>query len=267
MTMQQNNKYMKLKINMFMPLLAAALCLSPGSSRAAGAQAVFDMKSYQESLTQKLQNVEQWNIQNKNDLEQLSAMQSSYDLQVQNSTKNNAQTWDGLESVKDDTANLLSASKALWEEYGSASQYYASFKKSEYWQQCLAAGNCLEDGSLSEQDEATISFALKAYKSADLAQEQLDAKLEALNELSSEAKGAQSFADNIDVLSKINTNTASMLLDLNSQISTMVQIFSHDMAAGKSREVASSEYTSHLQRTDSDYEAKSINYSYSSRIN
>ena len=227
---------------------------------------VFDSKSYQESLKQKQQRLEQWEIQNEKDIEKLSALQDSLELQVENSTWNNKETWSGLEEVRENTANLVSASRALWEEYGSASQYYASYKKASYWQQCLELDNCLEDDSLSAQDEASISFALKAYKSADLALEQLDAKLEALNELSAEAHDAQSFADSLDVLAKINTGTASALLELNTQVSTMVQVFSHSLAQDKNREVAVASYTEHLQQYEESNEPRTINYSYTSRL-
>lgn len=247
--------------------MAAAVLLWLTAVPAAQASwySVFDSKSYQENLKQKQQRLEQWEIQNEKDLEKLSALQDSLELQTANSTWNNKETWSGLEEVKQNTANLVSASRALWEEYGSASQYYASYKKASYWQQCLELDNCLEDDSLSAQDEASISFALKAYKSADLALEQLDAKLEALEELSDEARDAQGFADSLDVLAKINTGTASALLELNTQVSTMVQVFSHSLAQDKNREVAIASYTEHLQQSDESYEPRSINYSYTSR--
>ena len=73
---------------------------------------VFDSKSYKESLRQKQQRLEQWEIQNEKDLEKLSALQDSLELQVENSTWNNKETWSGLEEVRENTANLVSASRA-----------------------------------------------------------------------------------------------------------------------------------------------------------
>lgn len=228
-------------------------------------QMVVDLSALHASMEQRKDNLEQWAIQNQKDIEKLKALEASYDLELKNSTKNHSQSWEHFNSLNLNTQNLLKASAALWEEYGNANLYVATFKKSDYWKRCLEHNNCQTKESMQYIDEKSIDFATKAYLSADVAKDNLKNQLEILDNLVQEAQTSQGYADNLDAIAKINSQTAVSLQELNAQISTMLQLLSHDLASTNSKNIAISQNSSDFLRVENS-QAQEVQLNYSSQF-
>lgn len=225
-------------------------------------QMVVDLSALHAAMEQRQDSLTQWAIQNQKDVEKLQALEASYNLELKNSTKHNIQTWEHFNSINSNTQNLLKASAALWDEYGNANLYIATFKKSDYWQQCLAHNNCQSKESMQYIDEKSIDFATKAYLSADVAKDNLQNQLEILESIFQEAQASQGYGDNLDAIAKINSQTAISLQELNAQISTMLQLLSHDLASNNSKKVAISQNSNDFLHVENS-KAKEVQLNYS----
>ncbi|MCR5085156.1 MAG: hypothetical protein K6A65_06605 [Succinivibrionaceae bacterium] len=220
-------------------LAALTLLPAPGSANwftdrfsnsARGVQEVIDPKALQESINQGIRQMNQWETENRNKLAEIAELEKTRVLEERNSEMPGKAGWAGIDEVNGRTLAMLHASKSLWQQYGSASEYLAAFKKSSAWRQCFSTRGCTFSRSLSLLDERGVDYATQAYLSAQRMQQKLSADIAALERISREARAAEGRGAALDALNKINSSMADSMLDLGHGTAALVGIISHDSA-------------------------------------
>lgn len=198
---------------------------------------VIDAAAISESISQKIVAIEQWakdNINQAKQIEELlqgnNILTDTQELMNNNYAMDFKHSWDQVSNLQNQSLALLYASKSLWEEYGSAQQYYAAFQKSRSWEQCMKGRHCTFAKALKNLEDSSISQSLQAYHNAESMNQKLNEQIHSLMQLVNESKNNKSQAGTLDALSKINGSVASSMIDLNSQLAQMTKLQSHAMA-------------------------------------
>lgn len=202
-----------------------------------GALPVLDYSNLSESIQQRILDVEHFIKDSATQLEQLNNLKNTYSLDLKNSIRHNIALWDNLQSVKNDTLKALNASKSIWQEYGSLNLYLASFEKYKTIGKCMQNRNCSYQDSYKLMNTTAINFASRAYENASLMQNKISNTIKSIESISNEAKGSESNASMFDALNKAQTLCNSSLADLNTQISSLVQIVGHSMASNAQKQM------------------------------
>lgn len=215
----------------------------------AGGLPVFDGAALTETISQRIVEIEQWVLDNEHQLQQITGISDgnnilsvTQDLMDKNYAMNNKQSWQDINHLQEQTLALLYSTKSVWEEFGSASQYYAAFQKAAAWQECHKAGTCTFSDALKRLDESSIDQALQAYQSSEAMAKKLEKQIHDLKDLGSEGHGSKSQAGTIDTLTKINGSVANSLVDLNTQVSEMIKLQSHDIASKSNQKLSQDSY-------------------------
>lgn len=208
--------------------LGTAACLPPAQ---AGGWPVFDVSNLMEMIVEKIGTIEQWGVDNQKQIEHLQQMIKGNDLAQLNSNLNNLTSWGELQSVYQDTMSRIYAAQALWQEYEKMADFFSSLKTTEAWMYCLQQdSSCNFDQYFELIDETIIAMSKNAVSNAQKMQSNLQQKANVLKQLQLEGQHAQGHADILDNLSKINAETSSSLLDLNSQSAQLVELISREQA-------------------------------------
>lgn len=235
----------------YLKLALLTLCLSSGLclKDAQAALPVIDTSVLGQSIKQQVLSIEQWARDNLNQASQIEKLVTSntlltgtQDLMRSNYLMDSKQTWEQIRNLHQNSLALLYATKSIWEEFGSANQYYASFQKADAWKKCFHAGNCTFSTALNSLEESSISQAMQAHKNADEVTEQLAKQISSLQAIVTESQSTQSQAATLDALSKINGSVATSMIDLNAQIAQMIKLQSHELATNANKNVKSSAY-------------------------
>lgn len=192
---------------------------------------VEDKKSLAQSLEMQQQTLSQWQKENDARLKQLQAQEDLLSFNEEDSKMPNKESWENINEIQENVMALMEANISLWEEFGDANKYYASFKKASAWQECFESGSCTFNQTINLLDDSSISFATKAYENAQQMQTKLKSELHNIANLTYEGENAVQRGALIDTLSKVNSQSAISLLDLNNQIATLVQLISHDLGS------------------------------------
>lgn len=211
---------------------------------------VFDASALRESISQKVAAMEQWATDNAHQIQQLQELVNTYKLEAQNSVMPMLSAWQDLQSLHEDSLSLLHASASVWQEFGDANRYLASFKRADAWNSCIQSGKCNFKKTLHLIDNTAIDFATKSYQNAELMQEKLKNQIREVQKLNLEARSSTGRAASLDALSKINSSISSSLVDLNLQTSTMVKLLSHDLAAKNNEDLAGKSSYENFMQTD-----------------
>lgn len=217
-------------------LLAIALAVTLSFRGCAPATASEDtrvLNEIAEKLGSQLDTLRSWSESNQQSAQVL-LEQSNTAMQMAeyDHLKPNADTWDKVEELNEQSLGLLHATSSLWESYGTFSAYLASHKKAEAWQKCLEqkGAYCSFRDALEELDTNTIDAATQAAKSAEESQSVIEDQIAKLESLSFEARGAEGLGAGLDTLSKVNAASASSLINLNNGIYTMIKLQAHETA-------------------------------------
>lgn len=204
---------------------------------AAGALAVIDARLLAESMRQRSLAVKQWAHDNDQQLQQINQLTkgnaqllSTHDLMAQNYRMDHQSSWQNIETMREQSLALLYASKALWDEYGSAQQYYADSLKAQAWESCINTRVCDFNQALQDINELKLNQAIQAYQNATSMSYKIEDQIGALQQLPLEGLNSQSLAATIDVLAKINGSVAVSMADLNQQLAILTKITSQNMA-------------------------------------
>lgn len=222
---------------------------------------VFDASALHESISQKVAAIEQWATDNANQIKQLQELVNTYELEAKNSIMPMLSAWQDLQSLHEDSLSLLHASASVWQEFGDANRYLASFKRSDAWNNCIQSGHCNFKKTLRLIDNTAIDFATKSYQNAELMQEKLKSQIIEIQKLNLEARSSTGRAASLDALSKINSSISSSLVDLNLQTSTLVKLLSHDLAAKNNEDLATKSSYEIFMQTDEYIKSPHINLS------
>lgn len=209
---------------------AAGILLSTLAVPAASAGLpVFDSSNLTEMVVQKIATIEQWGIDNQKQIEQLQQLMRANELTAVNSALNQQGSWAAVGSVFDASLTQIYAVQSLWREYEKAADFFSSLKTTEAWLYCLKQGSsCSFDRYFKLIDENVITQSQGAAQNAQQMQQNLQRKAELLKTLKSEAVTVEGHADLLDNLSRINAETASSLIDLNSQSAQLIELISRD---------------------------------------
>lgn len=233
-------------------VIALSLTLTLGMapfSHTAMALTVIDPTLIAENIFQRILAIEQWAQDNSNQLDQINKLDTgntilddTQTLMEQNYAMDFKASWDQVMSLQEDSLALLHAAKSVWEEFGSAQQYYASFHKAQAWEKCMQSSHCNFATALNEMDNQSIEQALQAYQNAEDMNVKLQEQIDLLQELNTESQNSESAAGTIDTLSKINGHVASSMVDLNNQIAQLTKMQSHEMAQKSNEDLAHDSY-------------------------
>lgn len=201
---------------------------------------VFDPTNLAENITMRILSLQQWSEDNQTQISQLSKLQSQYDLDKKNFEMPNLNQWSKINTVNEDTLTLVSAAGDLWTEFGDLNRYLASFKKAEAWESCFKSERCTFNTLLRELDSSAIGSAAVAVQNAAAMQYKLKRQAQELTYLIKQAEQSGGQASTLDTLSKINASTSMSLMDLNTQISSLLELFSHQVMQTANERVANS---------------------------
>lgn len=205
-------------------------------------QAVVDFQAIEVAMAQKIQSLEQWNLQTQRDLEKLSLLHSNIELNKSNSQKQHTQSWNEIGRLAQNTRLMIKANLSLWEEYQNINKYVASSQKSQYWLICLEQGNCNTKESLDAIDEKTIAFATKTANNAQLVKDHLEDNLALLESLKQEGATGISYADSLDLIAKVNSASLGAMYELNSQMATLLELFNQKLLNDKNKKLEQDVY-------------------------
>lgn len=210
---------------------------------------VIDGASLAESITQKIIAIEQWardNINQAKQIEELfegnNILTDTQKLMDENFAMQFKHSWSQVSDLQNQSLALLYASKAVWEEFGNAQHYYASFQKAQAWEHCLHGRHCDLAKTMKNLDESSISQSMQAYKNAEAMNRKLSEQITALQSLVSESQNNKSQAGTLDALSKINGAVASSMIDLNGQLAVITKLQSHAQAKQSNEQLAFDSY-------------------------
>lgn len=232
-------------------MLVLSLNLSPGFCRNAHAavMAVIDNTLVGENVVQRVLAIEQWAHDNMRQLEQLNSLDQgnvilddTQQLMVKNYAMDSKGSWQQVQALQEESLTLLHAAKSMWEEFGSAQHYYASFHKAQAWDKCMQGQHCTFARALEEMDNQAISQSMQAYQNAEEMNTKLQGQIELLQELNQESENSESQAGTLDALSKINGHVASSMVDLNNQMAQLTKLQSHHMAQESNEALAHDSY-------------------------
>lgn len=235
-------------------LVLALSCQSPSYA----ALAVIDSAALSESISQRIMTIESWARDNLNQVRQIQELLSGNNILTNtqklmdlNYAMDFKASWEQISALQEQSLALLYASKSVWEEYGSAQQYYAAFHKAQAWKNCMQSHSCHFDQVLNSLDESTISQSLQAYRQAEAMNDKLNAQVAQLKNLVTESELNHSQAGTLDALSKINGVVASSMVDLNNQMAQLTKLKSHEMAAHSNAALAHKSYLEEILRYQS----------------
>lgn len=230
--------------------LSLALLINIGvASPSQAAFVVYDPRALQESMYQRVLAVEQWAKDNLNFAKELKSLDLGNDilnqtqnLMADNFKMQNKQTWQKITNLQEQSLALLHASKASWQEFGSANAYYASFLKAQAWEECMQSKHCSFQQAVQKLENSSINQAIQASKNAQAMNDKLNYQIQQLQSLNQESSQTLSQAATLDALSKINGAVASSMIDLNGQIATLTQLQSHMIATNANQRLAKDAY-------------------------
>lgn len=211
-------------------LLSAGTLTLP-LEQAQAAYTVFDPQNLAEMLTEKVSTIEQWGVDNMKQIEQLQELVKGNNLAQVNSSLNNLSSWDELKQVYEETMAQIYAVQSLWREYEAMADFLSSLNSTEAWLYCLQQNStCNFDQYFELIDKTIVTFSQNSVLNAQKMQQHLQSKAQNLKQLQLEGQKAQGHADILDNLAKINTETASSLIALNSQSAQLVELISREQA-------------------------------------
>lgn len=225
------------------------------------------LRDISEKMSAQLSTLRQWSNENSKQAEILLAQtDTAMDLADIDHRRPNAQTWNNINTLNQNSLGLLQASQSLWDSYGSFNAYLASYKKAEAWQKCRQTNkNCSFRDVLNTMDTKSVEIATRAVQNAEASKNTIATKIQMLESLSFEARSAEGLGSGLDALSKVNAASAASLVDLNNGINTMLQIQAHESANAHTLAIAQEEgsrqilegghyvQSPHLQLRISDY--------------
>lgn len=216
---------------------------------AAAAMPVIDGSLLTENTIQRILTIQQWAKDNINQIEQISRletgngiMNASFNLLNDNFAMLHKYTWQDVSAIQEKSLALLQAARAVWEEFGSANHYYASFHKAQAWENCMRTQHCSFKEAISQLDDSAISQSLQAYRNAEEMNIKLQGQIEQLQSLNQESQDTESTAATLDALSKINGSVASSMVDLNNQVAQLTKLQSHALAQSSNEALAAESY-------------------------
>ena len=228
-------------------VMLSLMLLFTAPEAAAGGIAVFDGAALSESIRQRVMSIEQWARDNLNQAEQIARLTDSQnilsgtqELMDKNYAMEQKQSWQQVTGLQQDSLLLLHAAEALWDEVGSAQQYYAAFHKAQAWAQCFTSNthSCSFGEALRYIEESKLNQALKAYEQAEQVAQKLQEQIKEIQALSQEGAQSQSQAGTLDALAKINGSVAASMVDLNAQVSLLTKLQSHNLAQESNERLA-----------------------------
>lgn len=224
-------------------LLAAALGTAPLSGYAKQSGEEKQLKRIVSQMNDSISLLREWSAQNKARTDELvSMMKVSQAVAKTNLQRPQAETWRDVERLNVDSLALLGASKSMWEEYGSLNNYLSSFQKAQSWRNCMQQGSsCDHRKMLEKMDEQSIDFAARASQSAEIMTERLNEQIQNLRDLQGEARTSDGVNASLDALSKVNSTTATSLVNLSNQINNLLKLTAHEQAAAHNRTLAEEE--------------------------
>lgn len=238
--------------------LSVALILGLNCTNAHGAMPVFDGAVLAQTIQEQVLAVEQWARDNINQARQINELLSgntiASDTQMlmdKNYTMDNKYTWEYIHKLQQDTMAMLYASKAIWDEFGSANRYYTSFRKAQAWDQCMQSGNCTFSQTLQNLEDSSISQAMQAYKNAEQMNDKLLVQIDKLQRIADETQNTNSQAATLDGLSKINGSVASSMIDLNAQVAQLTKLQGHALAKQSNQALADEFYFREVAKSTS----------------
>lgn len=238
--------------------LSVALFMALNYTNAHGAMAVFDGAVLAQTIQEQVLAVEQWARDNINQARQIDELLSgntiASDTQMlmdKNYTMDNKYTWEYIHKLQQDTMAMLYASKAIWDEFGSANRYYTSFRKAQAWDQCMQSGNCTFSQTLQNLEDSSISQAMQAYKNAEQMNDKLLVQIDKLQRIADETQNTNSQAATLDGLSKINGSVASSMIDLNAQVAQLTKLQGHALAKQSNQALADEFYFREVAKSTS----------------
>ncbi|WP_156907530.1 hypothetical protein [Anaerobiospirillum succiniciproducens] len=227
-------------------------------TNAHGAMPVFDGAVLAQTIQEQVLAVEQWARDNINQARQINELLSgntiASDTQMlmdKNYTMDNKYTWEYIHKLQQDTMAMLYASKAIWDEFGSANRYYTSFRKAQAWDQCMQSGNCTFSQTLQNLEDSSISQAMQAYKNAEQMNDKLLVQIDKLQRIADETQNTNSQAATLDGLSKINGSVASSMIDLNAQVAQLTKLQGHALAKQSNQVLADEFYFREVAKSTS----------------
>ena len=238
--------------------LSVALFLALNCTNAHGAMPVFDGAVLAQTIQEQVLAVEQWARDNINQARQINELLSgntiASDTQMlmdKNYTMDNKYTWEYIHKLQQDTMAMLYASKAIWDEFGSANRCYTSFRKAQAWDQCMQSGNCTFSQTLQNLEDSSISQAMQAYKNAEQMNDKLLVQIDKLQRIADETQKTNSQAATLDGLSKINGSVASSMIDLNAQVAQLTKLQGHALAKQSNQALADEFYFREVAKSTS----------------
>lgn len=219
------------------------------SSNACAAMAVFDAAVLHQSMREQVMAVEQWARDNVNQARQIEELLSgnhiatdTQNLMDKNYTMRNKHSWSKIRQLQQESLTLLYATKALWDEFGSANRYYASFRKADAWKLCMQSNNCTFSQTMQNLEDSSITQAIQAYRNAEQMNERLQGQIVKLQSISDESQNTDSQAATLDALSKINGSVAGSMVDLNAQVAQLTKLQGHSIAKQSNKVLADEFY-------------------------
>lgn len=220
-------------------LKGTALCFVFALLMSPAAQAgwpVFDAQNWMENMLHKVAAIEEWGVDNQKQIEHLQEMQRTNEWAKVNTELHNSESWQDIERIEQQTMVMVQASRTLWQELETFASYVEIFKQAEAWEKCFKAKYCDFGTYLEQLDDLLMVSAREAAFNAGDMQEHMQQKAETLKALSAAGRKAQGQADLLDNLSRINTETAASLIDLNTQTSALLQMLGNEFSARSSRQ-------------------------------
>ncbi len=226
--------------------LLLLMCLGLLSlSKAHAAMPVFDAAALSQSMRDQVMAVEQWARDNINQARQIEELLSgntiatdTQNLMDKNYAMRNKHSWSKIRQLQQESLTMLYATKALWDEFGSANRYYASFRKADAWKLCMRSHNCTFSQTMHNLEDSSITQAIQAYRNAETMNERLQGQIQKLQSISDESQSTDSQAATLDALSKINGSVAGSMVDLNAQVAQLTKLQSHSLAKQSNKTLA-----------------------------
>ncbi len=191
---------------------------------------VFDTQNLMQMLTENVATIEQWGVDNQQQIAQLNELVQSNTLAKANSTLNFGANWEMIDKARAETFALVNAASTIWQQFGRLSRLIADMKSADAWMACARSGSCSFERYLQDIDEATVKIAQVAAEQAERMQTHLGKKAQVLQELKAQGQSAQGHADILDNLSQISSETAASLIDLNGQSTQLISLITKDQA-------------------------------------
>lgn len=215
---------------LFAALLTAGGAALPVREAQAG-WPVFDAQNLTEMVIEKIAMIQQWGVDNMKQIEQLQELVKGNNFAQINSTLNNIGSWNEIKKVYEETMAQIYAVQSLWKEYEAMAEFLSSLNSTEAWMYCLQKDStCNFDQYFELIDKTIVTFSQSSILNARKMQQNLQTKAQSLKQLQLEGQSAKGHADILDNLAKINTETASSLIALNSQSAQLVELISREQA-------------------------------------